>query len=193
MAGNKSTRRDFLQNGVALAGGSWLRFSTTGFAALAQAACTAKEEARAFNVLSSSEAKEFEAIAARILPTTTTPGAREAGVIWFFDQTFGTINKTKLKLAREGLAEFQASIKSGALFSELDEISQDEHLHSQDQSPFFDLMRFMTLCGFFGMSKYGGNQNHIGWQVLEVEPDQHVFTSPFGYYDAEYMKENPGA
>lgn len=193
MSKNNTSRRSFLQQGVALSGGSWLRFSAPGVAALAQAACSAKEESRAFSNLSAAEAIEFEAIAARILPTTATPGAREAGVIWFFDQTFGTINADKSQIAREGLAEFQAAIKSGSLFSELDDAAQDEHLATQDQSPFFNMIRFMTLCGFFGMSKYGGNKGNTGWQVLEVDPDQHVFESPFGYYDAEYMKENPGA
>jgi len=190
---NSTSRRDFLQHGVALGGGSWLRFSAPGLAALVQAACSAKEETRAFSILSASEAKEFEEIAARILPTTATPGAREAGVIWFFDQTFGTINAEKLQFARDGLEEFQAAIAGGALFSELDETSQDKHLATQDQSPFFNMIHFMTLCGFFGMSKYGGNRDNIGWQLLDVEPDQHMFTSPFGHYDAEYMKENPGA
>jgi hypothetical protein len=51
----------------------------------------------------------------------------------------------------------------------------------------------MTLAGFFGMSKYGGNKDDIGWKLIDVDPHQHVFTSPFGYYDAEYMKENTGA
>ena len=193
MTAEKTSRRQFLQNGVAIGGGSWLRFSAPGLAALAQAACSAKEEARAFTILSASEALEFEAIAARILPTTATPGAREAGVIWFFDQTFGTYNANSLPFARNGLAAFQDSLAGSALFSELDNAAQDAHMKTQENTPFFGLMRFMTLCGFFGMSKHGGNKNDIGWKLVGVDPSLHVHESPFGYYDAEYMKENSGA
>ena len=193
MTKNNTTRRSFLQNSVALSGGSWLRFSVPGLAALAQAACSAKEEARGFAVLTEAEAIEFEAIAARILPTTDTPGAREAGVIWFFDQTFGTFNAGNLEFARGGLASFQNALGGDQLFSELDEDAQDAHLKTQDQSPFFNLMHTMTLHGFFGMSKYGGNKDDIGWKLLDVDPAQHGYESPFGYYDAEYMKENTGA
>jgi hypothetical protein len=193
MSQNQTTRRSFLQHGAALAGGSLLRFSAPALAAISQAACSAKQEARSFTILSPAEALEFEAIAARILPTTATPGAREAGVIWFFDQTFGTFNAGNLEFARSGLADFQAALGSDVLFSELGDDAQDAHLATQDQSGFFNLVWFMTLAGFFGMSKYGGNKDDIGWKLIDVDPHQHVFTSPFGYYDAEYMKENTGA
>jgi len=193
MSNSNNSRRSFLQNGVALAGGSWLRFSVPGIAALAQAACAAKEEARPFTTLSEAEALEFEAVAARILPTTTTPGAREAGVIWFFDQTFASFNSGNLEFARGGLAGFQGAIAAGTLFSELDEASQDAHMKTQENTPFFELMQFMTICGFFGMSKHGGNQDDVGWNLLGVDPNLHAHQSPFGYYDAEFIKENSDA
>jgi len=185
-----TSRRNFLRGGVALAGGSWLRYTAPGIAALAQAACSAQEDAAAFAILTAKEATEFEAIAARILPTTDTPGAREAGVIWFFDQSFGTFNAGNLQFARSGLAEFQTAIDSGELFSDLDEAAQDAFLKTQEQTPFFNMIWFMTLTGFFGMSKYGGNRNDIGWKLLDVDPGMHAYQSPFGYYDAEYMKEH---
>jgi len=185
-----TSRRNFLRGGVALAGGSWLRYTAPGIAALAQAACSAQEDSAAFAILTAKEATEFEAIAARILPTTDTPGAREAGVIWFFDQTFGTFNAGNLQFARSGLAEFQTAIDSGELFSDLDEAAQDAFLKTQEQTPFFNMIWFMTLTGFFGMSKYGGNRNDIGWKLLDVDPGMHAYHSPFGYYDAEYMKEH---
>jgi len=187
---DNTSRRTFLRSGVAMAGGSWLRFTAPGIAALSQAACSAKEGSAAFATLTSKEAIEFEAIAARILPTTGTPGAREAGVIWFFDQTFATFNADDLQIARSGLAEFEASIDGGVLFSDLDEATQDAYLGTREQTPFFDMIWLMTLTGFFGMSKYGGNRNDIGWKLLDVDPDKGSYQSPFGYYDAQYMKEH---
>jgi len=188
-----TSRRSFLQSGASLAGSSLLRFSFPGLAALAQVAAAQAATGSEFSILGAEEAAEFEAIAARILPKTDTPGAREAGVIHFFDQSFGTFNADKLGFARGGLKQFLAGVPGGQVFSALSEADQDAYLTTQQDTPFFGLMRFMTLCGFFGMAKYGGNRDDIGWKLLGLEPHAHAYTSPFGYYDAEYMKEHPDA
>lgn len=169
-----------------------LRFTGVGLAALAEAAHAQMAEGE-FKTLTPKEARELEAIAARILPTTDTPGAREAGVIWFFDQTLGTFNADKLAALRSGLKEFQASVPDGKRFSDLAEATQDAYLKTREDSEFFALCRFMTLCGFFGMRKYGGNRDDAGWKLIGMSPHQHVYTSPFGYYDEEYLREHPDA
>ena len=43
-----------------------------------------------FEFFTPEEAAEVEAIAARIIPTDETPGAREAGVIYFIDRALVT-------------------------------------------------------------------------------------------------------
>ena len=189
------TRRRFLAGSgsfAALVGSPLMRAGVSGFAALSASACTARDEGAEFEVLSQAEAREFEAIAVRILPTTDTPGAREAGVIWFMDQSYGSIMKDNLEFAREGLAGFQAGVAAawpGAkLFSDLDESEQDSYLETQEETDFFGHVRFMTIAGFFGMSSYGGNRDNVGWKLLGLDADHHAFQSPFGYYDAEYLK-----
>jgi hypothetical protein len=190
MKQHDSSRRDFLQQTAALAGTSWAKLVLPGIAALSQAACSAREQGTPFVNLGADEALEFESIAARILPATATPGAREAGVIHFFDQSFGTFNAPALGFARGGLEQFLAGIEGGRAFSALSEDLQDAYLETRQDTPFFGLVRFMTLCGFFGMSKYGGNRDDIGWKLLGVDPHAHAYESPFGYYDAEYLKEH---
>ena len=37
----------------------------------------------------------------------------------------------------------------------------------------------------FSSPKYGGNYNEVGWKMLGFV-DEHVFSPPFGYYDAQY-------
>ncbi|MDH5345643.1 MAG: gluconate 2-dehydrogenase subunit 3 family protein, partial [Gammaproteobacteria bacterium] len=143
--------------------------------------------------LDEAEAAEFEAIAARIIPTTDTPGSREAGVIHFFDQSFGTFNAPMLPMLQSGLEALQAGIEDGRKFSELSEPEQDALLEASQDTPFFQVIRVMTFAGFFGMSEYGGNKGGVGWKLLGMDPHTHSYTSPFGYYDAEYLKENPGA
>jgi len=191
MKTTNNSRRQFLQQSAGVAGASWLKVVVPGMAAIAQAACTAKEEVKRFTILSDDEAREFEAIAARIIPTTDTPGAREAGVVHFFDQSFGTFNAPMLPMLRDGLAELQASLGDNVAFSDLGEAEQDAALEARQQTPFFGLIRMMTFAGFFGMSEYGGNKDGVGWELLGMSPHAHAYTSPFGYYDAEYLKENP--
>ncbi len=191
MTQSELSRRNFLQRSAGIAGASWAKSVLPGLAAISQAACTAKEEKTPFVLLRPDEGIEFEAIAARIIPTTDTPGAREAGVIYFFDQSFGTFNAPMLEAARGGLEKFQSGIQGSELFSELTEDEQDSYLESNEQTPFFGMMRFLTMCGFFGMSKYGGNQDDIGYKLVGMNSNVHVYQSPFGYYDAEYQKENP--
>ena len=174
----------------ALAGTSLVRAGAAGLLALAQSACTARDEGAPFATLGDTEAREFEAIAARILPATDTPGAREAGVIWFIDRSFDSLFRGRLEFARQGLADFQAAVPArypGArVFSDLDEADQDDFLATQENSGFFQFMRVLTLAGFFGMSSYGGNRDQVGWALLGIADGPHGWQPPFGYYDAGY-------
>ncbi len=82
---NNVSRRQFLQSASSLSGIAYLRLTGPALAAIAQVACAAKSESAPYRVLGGAEEADFEAIAARIIPTTDTPGATEAGVIHFFD------------------------------------------------------------------------------------------------------------
>ncbi len=185
------TRRLFLQGSGSLAGSMIVRAGIPTFIAVSQAACTAKEETAVFENLSSAEAREVIAIAARILPTTDTPGATEAGAVYFFDKAFGTYFSAMREPARQMLAGFQAGIPSaypGAeFFSDLSADDQDAYLKSVEQTPFFQGARFMTLAGVFGMSMHGGNRDNIGWKLVGMDGPPHAWVHPFGHYDTEYQ------
>lgn len=187
------SRRGFLAGSGGLAGAALWRGGLPALLAVSGAACSARDEAAAFEVLTADEGREIEAITARILPTTDTPGAREAGVVWFFDRSFNTVMSDRLDFARGGLAEFEAGVPAkfpGAQrFSGLAEADQDAWLAAQEDTPFFGLVHFMTLAGFFGMSSHGGNRDHVGWKLLGFPTEHHTaWQPPFGYYDAEYMR-----
>ncbi|MGI9205495.1 MAG: gluconate 2-dehydrogenase subunit 3 family protein [Woeseiaceae bacterium] len=187
------SRRLFLEQSAGVAATAWARVAIPGLAAISQAACTAKEEKSPFTILSDAEALEFEAIAARIIPTTDTPGATEAGVIYFLDQSFGTFNAPMLPMLRGGLEQLQTGISDSKKFSDLAAPDQDAVLEENQGTPFFQVFRMMTFAGFFGMSKYGGNKDGVGWKLMGMDPAVHAYSSPFGFYDAEYLKENPDA
>jgi hypothetical protein len=188
------SRRQFLQSASSLSGLAYLRLTGPALTAIAQTASAAKQESASYRVLGKVEAADFEAIAARIIPTTDTPGATEAGVIHFFDNAFADEMSDQLDAARAGLASFNAALRnSGSTadrFSDLDPGAQDVFLHTQDISEFFNLVRLMTIFGFFSMSEYGGNNNHVGWDLIGFEGHHGAWTYPFGYYDAEYSEAN---
>lgn len=190
MSSEALTRRLFLQGSGSVTGSALMRAGIPAFVAVSQAACTAKEEATAFENLSSAEAREVIAIAARILPTTDTPGATEAGVVFFIDKALGTFRAEGADDWRGMLADFQEGVPDafpGAqLLSDLDETDQDEYLKSVEETPFFQDMRFLTIAGVFGMAMYGGNRDGIGWKLVGMDGPPHAWLAPYGYYDAEY-------
>jgi hypothetical protein len=193
MISKEMSRRLFLRGSGSLAGCTLLRAGLPVFVATSQAACSAREDAASFSNMTDAEAREIVALAARILPTTDTPGATEAGAVYFFDKAFGTFLKGGLSDARAQLAEFQSGIAAeypGAeRFSDLDEADQDSYLQARENTQFFFGLRFLTLAGVFGMSSWGGNRDDIGWKLVGMDGPPHAWTPPFGYYDAEYREE----
>jgi gluconate 2-dehydrogenase gamma chain len=187
------SRRAFLKSSGALAGSSYLRILAPAVAAISQAACTAHSKTLPFSVLADDEARDFAAIAARIIPTTDTPGATEAGVIHFIDQAFDAEMSSQLEFARGALGEFNQALNDvhGDLrFDELDEDTQDAFLTTRERTPLFQLMWAMTIFGFFSMPKYGGNRDKVGWELIGFEGDHGPWQYPFGYYDAQVHGES---
>jgi gluconate 2-dehydrogenase gamma chain len=139
-----------------------------------------------FSVLSEAEAREIEALAAQIIPTGSTPGAREAGVIYFIDRALGTFDADKRAVYTEGLSQTQD--KRRELFPDSQTIAalqpgeQIRLLHGIEDTAFFDQLRTHTIVGFFGDPSYGGNRGQAGWKLIGFA-DTHHFEPPFGYYD----------
>lgn len=184
------SRRGFLQSAGAATGTFLFRITPAGIAAIAQAACSAKSGNGSYTALGDDDARDFAAMAARIIPTTDTPGATEAGVIHFFDQAFASDMADELPGALGELAGMNASI--GGRFADLAPEAQDNALQSIESSAFFDLVWSTTLFGFFSMSRYGGNRDHIGWKLIGFDGHHGAWSYPFGYYDAEESTETPG-
>jgi len=190
------TRRRFLAGSGSLTGLAALRGGLPGLAAVLQAACDARDSGAAFEVLTATEARELEAITARIVPTTDTPGAREAGVVYFIDRAAGGLFAEQLGFLRGGLSAFQAAVAAAhpgvERFSGLDETAQDAFLATQDRTDWFGFVHFQTMLGLFGLPGHGGNRDYVGWKLLGLDPHAHAHLPPFGHYDAEYRREDRG-
>lgn len=176
------SRRGFLQGSAA---GLLHAFLPVSAGAVARAQ-SARDQHLGFSHLPADEARDFAAIAARILPTTETPGAAEAGVVHFFDQAFASGMKAAYGPARRGLESLNASIPEGR-FADQAADTQDALLASIEGQPFFELVRVMTIFGFFAMSSYGGNRDHVSWKLIGFEGHRGAWQPPFGHYDAEVI------
>lgn len=186
-------RRSFLHGSAAAVASTLMRAGVPALAAVSQAACSARDEGAGFETLTNAEAREIIAIAARILPTTDTPGATEAGAVYFFDKALGSFFADRLEFGRMQLTTFQSGVAvaypGAQRFSDLDEADQDAYLKANEQTPFFQGARIFTIFGVFCLSKYGGNRDNVGWKLLGMDGPPHAWSYPFGYYDAEYVKE----
>ena len=89
---NDLNRRRFLLAGLRGAGGAWASLHWPAIMAAAQHAAQMREAIppAKLEVLTTDQAAEIEAAASRIIPTDDTPGAREAGVIYFIDRALAT-------------------------------------------------------------------------------------------------------
>ena len=164
-----------------------------GWAEIAEAMDAAQRitpgAAAALSFLTAAEAADVEAVAAQIVPTDDTPGAREAGAVYFIDKALATFFSQLATDYRRQLVAFQEACRTqhpaAGSFAALTSAQQIAFLTGVDQTPFFTTTRLLTLLGMFSLPEYGGNRNGLGWKLLGFE-DAHVFTSPFGYYDRDY-------
>ena len=140
----------------------------------------------AFSVFTREQAAEIEAFASRIIPTDDTPGAREAGVVYFIDRGLATWARDQAPGFTEGLTKLQrdvgAKFRGQTRLSALTPAEQDEVLKSIENTRFFGQMRFATIAGMFSLPSYGGNREFAGWKLVGQESALE-FKAPFGWYD----------
>jgi len=80
------SRRDFVATAGSL-GAVWLLADATERGeAIAHAAHQVTQAQPTLSVFTREQAAEVEAFTSRIIPTDDTPGAREAGVVYFIDR-----------------------------------------------------------------------------------------------------------
>ena len=143
-----------------------------------------------FSVLSEEEAQEFHAIAARIIPTDETPGATEAGAIYFIDNVLSDNREAAHETLRLGLRELQVAVAvnfNAPYFHELEPEQQDQLLIEVEDTEFFGTIRFLTIAGMFSLPEYGGNRDKVGYELIGFE-DRHAWQPPYGFYDADYAE-----
>lgn len=192
MAPKSISRRSFLKSSGVLAKGSFIVLTTPALlSACQQAEENLSSNEPVFNTLTELEGRELRAIAARIIPTDETPGAEEAGVIYFIDAVLGDNREEEYGQVRIALREIQSvsALKFGAsYFFELTTAQQDEVLTDMEATPFFATVRYLTIAGMFSLPEYGGNKDKIGYKLIGFN-DAHAWAPPYGFYDADYAEK----
>jgi gluconate 2-dehydrogenase gamma chain len=208
---NDLNRRDFLLRSCSSLTAIWVSShwpSLCSAATHARLAVQAPETAK-LSFFTPAQAIEIDAITARIIPTTDTPGAREAGAVYFIDQALTTFAVDQQTAYREGLPELEA--RAHEIFPAVEKFSsatpeqQDEVLHSYDPANakpsrrgargigggnFFETVRMHAIVAFLLDPDAGGDPKGVGWTVIGRERE-HMFHSPFGYYDKDYAGWRP--
>ena len=208
---NDLNRRDFLLRSCSSLTAIWV---STHWPLLCSAATHARlavqtPETAKLTFFTSAQAVEIDAIAGCIIPTTDTPGAHEAGVVYFIDHALTTFAVEQQKDYNQGLPDLEARTRE--MFSSVDRFSsatpeqQVEVLHSYDEAAakpsrrqfrrmsganFFETVRTHTIVGFLLDPDAGGDPKGVGWTVIG-RGREHMFHSPFGYYDKDYAGWRP--
>jgi gluconate 2-dehydrogenase gamma chain len=195
------SRREFLLQSAIGAGSVWLSAAWPEVLAAQQHAHQTMRTLAAgtpakLDFLTPAQAADVEAIASLIIPTTDTPGAREAGVVYFIDRSLGTIALDQQKPFADAMALVDRKRKemfpASTDFASLAAAQQAEILKAIEKTTAFDLFRFLTVVGFLGNPEDGGNRDMVGWKLIGFD-DAPTHTPPFGYYDAQYLDEQNAA
>jgi gluconate 2-dehydrogenase gamma chain len=141
------SRRDFVGS-VSVLGAVWLTAAACQREAAAPAdsmshgpAADAAAPPQQLVHFSADQAADIDAIASRIIPTTDTPGAHEAGVVYFIDRTMTTFAKDQAPMFDKALTDLKKSVQSqygvSSSFTKLTPAQQDAQLKKIEDTPFF--------------------------------------------------------
>ena len=185
-----ATRRQFLIRSLTGASSLWLGTHWPAILAAHEHARQAAESGQPanFEFFAPEQAADIEAMAAQIIPTDETPGAREARVIYFIDRALTSFDRDQQPLYIQGLQDLLTKTRelfpNAGKFSDLSTLHQIQVLTAMEKTDFFRYVRLHTIMGFLANPEYGGNHEQIGWKLIGFA-DEHSYQPPFGYYDAE--------
>ena len=187
--GGEIARRQFLKLSANAVSAVWLA-AAAGELAAGALSCAPVTHSGDWRTFTDADASVIDAIAALIIPTDDTPGAREAGVVQFIDRSLDGFAREQRPLFTKGLADLQLRVHAAHptvdSFAKLDVAQQTALLHDLEnaKSDFFTAMLTATMTGMLSNPEYGGNRDKIGWKMIGFD-DRFFWQQPFGYYDRD--------
>ena len=138
----------------------------------------------------------LEAAAGRIIPADRDPGALEAGVVDYIENTLAGYDAEHAPLYVDGIQELDrlAREKFGsAAFVQLNPDQQDQILTllEKQRSAFFSVLLEHTMQGFYGDPRHGGNRDRVGWKMIGFPGPSRPegYRPPLGWYDENIPDE----
>src|SRR5262249_27257102 len=150
MSTRRRSRREFLVGSVSGLSAAWL---AANYSDILEAEAYVQQAARSgpatFAFFTPEQAAEVEAMAAQIIPTDSTPGAREARVVHFIDRALTTFERKRQVDYTQGLKELESQTKqlfpTASRFSALEAAEQIRVLTAMERTRFFELVRTHTI------------------------------------------------
>jgi len=155
--------------------------AAVGYGGSAGIACWGRLPPPPFHFFSAAEAKLLIAICEQIIPRDDTPGATDAGVIFYIDRQLcgpfashrqdyrlglEAFRKTCLKVYKTSFEQLDFAQQTDALrLIEADQAPKDLW-GDQSQPAFFSLMIDHTRQGFYGSPRHGGNRDYASYRML---------------------------
>ena len=167
----KPNRRDFIKS-ASLAFGSVLLFPS----------CL--KQGNIYRFFTPEEARCIIAISEQIIPKDSSPGATDAGVIFYIDRQLSSIFHYDQETYRTGIKNLQAYCKGKysktfELLTPEDQINLMKIMESnqiiETQWPkgkaadFFNLVLSHTMQGFYGSPIHGGNKDYMSFEMLRID------------------------
>ena len=151
---------------------------------------TGKYRGERLGALTIRQARLIDGIAARIFPTTDTPGSVEAGAVFYLDRALAEAYPELLSFYARGLRALDKHSRKqfGGAFLKLSDDQQDAVLRDfaagrvddfAKAGEFFETARNHILEGVFGEPKYGGNRDMIGWRLVGFPGQQYGYPDPY--------------
>lgn len=164
-------RRDFVKS-ASLAFGSVLLFPS----------CL--RQTSPYRFFTPEEARCLIAVCEQIIPKDGSPGATDAGVIYYIDRQLSEIFLYDQQTYRLGIKNLQeyCSKKQGKAFEDLafgDQTNilmllESNKLNEKEwpqgkSSDFFNLVHNHTMQGFYGSPIHGGNKDYMSFEMLRMD------------------------
>ena len=182
------TRRRFLADTTRLGTVGWLALQLP----LIETFAACARDSAPFVNLTPTEARSMRAFAAQIIPSAHgSPGAEEAGAVYFVDRALGTpYFAGDAHTVRTGLADLDRRTRDAGEhggFASLSPAKQVAIMRAIEKGEFFATARKLVIIGTFADASYGGNRGGVGWSMVGID-HQASYVAPFGWYDAQHSE-----
>lgn len=136
------------------------------------------------------DARTIDAFAAQIIPSEEgSPGAHEAGVVYYIDRALAGFMRDLQPIYRRGL-QVLSDLATGGFGAEFAALTGDQQralVEALDAragadpddfaGQFYRIVREHTVQGFFGDPAYGGNRDVVGWKLVGFPGAQWGYTA----------------